>query len=199
VQQNRDMIERSGAAPELRPQNDADGGRTPVRESAVLVPVPAADTALGELRRRLDRVGGARVPAHVTVVYPFVPPERIDGAVEAAVARAVASVEVFETEFGRIDWFGDGVLFLAPEPDVGFRRLIAAVVAAFPQHPPYGGAYRDVVPHLTLGASVPPEQLTAAVPAVRAALPLRARITHALLMEGAGDEPWQVRARLPLH
>jgi len=170
----------------------------PVAESAVLVPVPEADAVLGDVRRGLDRVGGSRVPAHVTVVYPFVPPDRIDADVEAVLARAVASVDAFDAVFARIEWFGDDVLFLAPEPDTGFRQLTSAVVAAFPQHPPYHGAYADPVPHLTVGAGAPPAQLTAAVPRVRAALPVSSRISHALLMQGTGDEAWQVRGRFPL-
>jgi len=171
----------------------------PVPESAVLVLVPEAEAVLGDLRTRLDRVGGTRVPAHVTVVYPFVPPDRIDAAVEAALARAIASVEAFDASFERVEWFGDGVLFLAPDPDAGFRQLTAAVAAAFPEHPPYGGAWADPVPHLTVGAGSPVEQLTAAVPDLRAALPLRSRVTHAVLMTGTGDTPWHPHSHYLLH
>jgi 2'-5' RNA ligase len=169
-----------------------------VPESAVLVPVPEAERALGHLRRRLDNVGGARVPAHVTVVYPFMPPERIDDAVIEQLRRVVAGVAAFDAVLERVAWFGDGVLYVAPEPAEPFRQLTKAVAAAFPEHQPYGGAYDDPIPHLTVGAETPTEDLRSAVPELRSLLPVRAHVDHALLVQGTGDVQWEVRARLPL-
>jgi hypothetical protein len=47
---------------------------------------------------------------------------------------------------GRCGWFGEHVLWPAPEPDTPFRALTSAVWGAFPRHPPYGGAHREVLP-----------------------------------------------------
>jgi hypothetical protein len=177
----------------------AEGQDGAVPESAVLVPVPEAEAALGHLRRRLDNVGGRRVPAHVTVVFPFVPPGRIDDDVVATLARAVATVPAFDATLPHPAWFDDAdVLYVPAEPAGEFRRLVDAVVASFPQHPPYGGAYDEPVPHLTVGARSPVGELRAAVPELAALLPLRTRVDHALLVQGVGDVPWEVRARLPL-
>ena len=60
----------------------SDAGRVPAAdlpgmpESAILVPVPEAGPVVGRLRARLDRSASRGVPAHVTVLYPFVPPEQ---------------------------------------------------------------------------------------------------------------------------
>lgn len=62
------------------------------QESAILVPVPQAEPVVGHLRARLDRAAGRGVPAHVTVLYPFLPPAQITGTVLARAAAAVASV-----------------------------------------------------------------------------------------------------------
>jgi hypothetical protein len=110
-----------------------------VAESAILVPVPEAEPVAGHLRARLDRPAGRGVPAHVTVLYPFVP-QITDAAVTQA-AAAVASVAGFECRFAGIQWFGEDVLWLAPEPSAPFLALTAAVHAAFPHYPPFGGAF----------------------------------------------------------
>jgi len=64
-------------------------------------------------------------------------------------AAAVASVPAFECTFARTRWFGEDVLWLAPEPDQPFRALTTALHRAFPQCPPFGGIYPD---ELLLGA-----------------------------------------------
>jgi hypothetical protein len=46
-------------------------------ESAVLVPIPAAERVVSTHRSRLDGAAALGVPAHVTVLFPFVPPSAI--------------------------------------------------------------------------------------------------------------------------
>jgi hypothetical protein len=60
-------------------------------ESAVLVPVPEAERAVGGHRDRLDRAAAWGVPAHVTVPYPFVAPPAITATVIAGLADAVGT------------------------------------------------------------------------------------------------------------
>jgi 2'-5' RNA ligase len=170
-------------------------------ESAILVPVPEAEPVVGALRAGLDRSAGLGVPAHVTVLYPFVPPQQITGAVIAAAASAVASVASFECQFAGTGWFGADVLWLTPEPAGPFRSLTAAVHAAFPQYPPFRGAFAEVIPHLTVGDR--PEggraTLRAAEAEVLPMLPVCTRVSRAWLMAGT-DAPgsWRVLAALPL-
>lgn len=167
--------------------------------SAVIVPIPEAEAAVGAQRVELDSAAAWGVPAHVTVLFPFVPPGRIDAAVRQRLAAAVSSVPRFTVAFARVAWFGEEVAWLAPDPDDGFRALTAAVSAAFPDHPPYGGAFPDVVPHLTIGARMPPERLRAAARAVQAHLPISATVDAAHLWTGS-DAPggWHSAARLRL-
>ena len=61
-------------------------------ESAVLVPGPEAEPVVGRHRARLDRAAVEGVPAHVTVLYPFVPPPEITAATIEVLAAAVRSV-----------------------------------------------------------------------------------------------------------
>ena len=58
-------------------------------ESAVLALIPAAESVVGPYRMRLDPTARAGVPAHVTVLYPFVPPSSIT---DDTVAEAVGTL-----------------------------------------------------------------------------------------------------------
>jgi len=170
-------------------------------QSAVLVPVPEAEQAAGGHRGRLDRAAAWGVPAHVTVLYPFVAPSAITAAVVAGLADAVGSVGAFDCEFAATAWFGREVLWLAPRPDEPFRALTRAVSAAFPGYLPYGGAYDEVVPHLTIGdrPAGGVTELRAAEADVLRWLPIQARVSRVWLMTGnAAPGSWQTMAELPL-
>lgn len=163
-------------------------------ETAVLVLVPEAEAAVAEHRAHLDMAASWGVPAHLSVVYPFVPPADVDDGVLARLAAAVATVPAFDCVFSRTEWFGDDVLWLAPEPDDPFRQLIRAVVTEFPAHLPYGGLYDEPTPHLTVGELRlgGAEELAAAERAVREHLPVRARVDRAVLLAGRPERgAWQ--------
>ena len=172
------------------------------RESAVLVPVPAAEHVVGRHRARLDRAAAEGVPAHVTILYPFVAPAEITTATIEVLAAAVGSVSSFDCRFPGTAWFGDEVLWLTPVPDGPFRALIRAVSAAFPGYPPYGTMMvGDVIPHLTVGdrPAGGVAELRAAEADVLGALPVRARISRAWLMTGTSEPgSWHAVAELPL-
>ena len=155
-------------------------------QTAVLVLVPEAEAAVGQHRAHLDVAASWGVPAHLSVVYPFAPPADVDDHALASLSAAIGTVPGFDCVFARTEWFGDDVLWLAPDPDTPFRQLTTAVVAAFPAHQPYGGIYDEPVPHLTIGERRlgSAEQLDAAERSVREHLPVRARVDRAVLLAG---------------
>jgi 2'-5' RNA ligase len=130
------------------------------------------------------------VPAHVTVLFPFVPPDAIGDEVRARVAEVVATVPRFEVTFARTDWFDTDVLWLAPDPSEPFGALTDAVWQAFPDRPPFEGRHADVVPHLTIGhaAAAGLDALRRAEAEVRQHLPVRSRVTEVELWCGT-DAP----------
>jgi 2'-5' RNA ligase superfamily protein len=97
------------------------------RETAVLVPVPEAERVVSPHRSRLDGAAALGVPAHVTVLFPFVPPPLLTSGVVDALAEAVATVSAFGCEFPATSWFGENVLYLAPRPDEPFRARVSHV------------------------------------------------------------------------
>ncbi|WP_161962449.1 2'-5' RNA ligase family protein [Nocardioides speluncae] len=170
-------------------------------QTAVIVPIHAAEAVVARHRLRLDPAAARGVPAHITVLYPFVAPQDVDEDVVSRLATVIAATPAFDCVFAACRWFGDDLLWLAPDREQEFRRLIDAVAAEFPEHPPYEGKHDDVVPHLTVGVAGhgTTEQLRAAEAEIRGRLPVRATIEHALLIAGT-DRPnsWHTVATLPL-
>jgi hypothetical protein len=125
-----------------------------VGHSVLLVPVPQLDEFVRArtVHHDADYLSDdpAFTHAHVTVLGPFVP--RLDDDVAERVGRIAQGIVPFDFVLQRIGTFPNGIVHLRPEPDAGFRSLTARFVAEFPDFPPYGGAFPDVVPHLTLDA-----------------------------------------------
>jgi 2'-5' RNA ligase len=174
-------------------------------ESVLLITVPAAEPTVGRHRARFDKSAAVGVPAHVTVLYPFLPPGQINAGVRAALARLFASIPAFRFILDRTGWFPDSpVLWLGPSDPAPFSALTGLVAAAFPSCPPYGGRFAEVIPHLTVGESAPLADLQAAEAAVRPHLPISATATEVTLMTGpplAAAPPagrWTSTATFPL-
>jgi 2'-5' RNA ligase len=170
-------------------------------ETAVIAAVPAAEPLVSVHRQQLDPAASWGVPAHVTVLYPFVAPEAITDDLITTLGAAVRPVNAFDCRFVRTRWFDRNVLWLDPEPAQPFRQLTAAVWRAFPQYPPFGGAYADLIPHLTVAqqrvADLP--TLLAVERTVQSGLPLTARIESLLLIAGAPAlNSWRVVNELRL-
>jgi 2'-5' RNA ligase len=167
--------------------------------TGLVVPVPEAEAAVGAHRLRLDPSAALGAPAHVTVLFPFVPADALDEAVLTAVADVVGQARAFDYTFARTDWFDDRVVWLAPEDPAPFRDLTACVTEAFPGYPPYEGAFADVVPHLTLGEGHRRGLLEQAAAAVAAHLPVTGVAVEVLLLaETQRGGRWDVRGRFPL-
>jgi 2'-5' RNA ligase len=156
-------------------------------QTALLILAPAAEPAVGEHRARLDPAARDGVPAHLTVLYPFLPPALVDGAALTSLRRLFADFPAFIFTLDQVGWFGDTVAWLGPRDDRPFRALTARAFAAFPSWPPYGGEHADPVPHLTIGsvseqADLP--DLRAAARAVTPHLPVEATAIEVTLMGG---------------
>lgn len=168
--------------------------------SALIVAVPQSEAVVGPYRAALDPAA-TWVPAHITVLYPFLAPHLLDEPVLSAVRDIVAAQPRMRVSLSHVGWFGDTVVWLAPQPDEPLRRLTQAVWRRFPEAPPYDGAFDDVVPHLTIGHGAPRPVLAEAADAVAAHLPIHAEIDTVRLICGsphATTGPWQTLAEFPL-
>jgi 2'-5' RNA ligase len=147
--------------------------------SALYVDIPEAEPLVADARRRWDTAGSA-VPAHVTILFPFLSPDRLDAASLAALAEVASTVEPFGVTFARHGRF-PSVLWLAPEPAAPFRALTEAMVKRWPDHPPYGGAFDEVIHHLTVADRAPSDVMDQLADRVVAQLPISGRVDRLTL------------------
>ena len=170
--------------------------RFSIGQTALVVPVPAAEPVVGRLRASHDASAAYGVPAHVSVLFPFLQLTEIGDDVREALAGICSAVPAFDLELACTGRFA-GVVWLDPQPDRPFRELTAAVAARWPAYPPYGGAFDEVVPHLTV-AEGDDEVLDAAERDVLAGLPIAALAEEVALL-GFDGRAWSRRESFPLH
>ncbi|MFC8365372.1 2'-5' RNA ligase family protein [Streptomyces griseorubiginosus] len=157
-------------------------------QTALVVPVPEAEPAVRAWRDRFDPAARAGVPAHVTVLFPFLPEPLVDAGTRAVLDEIFGSHPSFDVRFEDCGRF-PGLLYLAPAPDTPFRRLTEAVVARWPEAPPYGGKY-EPHPHLTVAQSDDDTLLDEAEADIRDRLPFSARVSKVDLVAYTGTD-WQ--------
>jgi 2'-5' RNA ligase len=155
---------------------------SPAPHSGLIIEVPEAEPAVRHHRERLDASAPLGIPAHITVLFPFMPPETIDAAALTKLGELFAEVSRFRFRLDHTDWFGDEVLWLAPRDPGPFRALTQRVFRAYPAFPPFEGQFDDVVPHLTIGHGHPLNDLRIAEDSVQARLPIGASAAAVTLM-----------------
>jgi 2'-5' RNA ligase len=161
-------------------------------ETALIVKLPEAEPLVGPWRDRYDSSAAAGVPAHLTVLYPFLPESRLDPDVLNALDELIGAHAPFEVRFAHCGRFPD-VLYLAPDPDLPFRALTEAVAARWPEAPPHGGQFDDVVPHLTVAHGQDPATYDTIEAALSSAAPVSARVTTVHLFVRDAAEHWHER------
>ncbi|GLZ80336.1 hypothetical protein Afil01_51430 [Actinorhabdospora filicis] len=162
-------------------------------DTALLISLPEAHEVIGPW---VAETGSAGVDAHVTVLVPFLDAGEIDDGVLAELRGLFAAHPAFELSFAGFGRF-PGVLYLVPEPAGPVHALTTAVVSRWPQCPPYGGIFDEVVPHLTVVHGRDDATRAAAEAALEARLPVRARAEAVDLLVFDGER-WRPRARFPL-
>lgn len=152
--------------------------------TTLIVPVPSADGVLEKSARE------AGIPAHVTLLYPFLSVQAIDGDTELALASLLGEIAAFDFTLAEVGSF-PGIVYLAPEPTAPFLELTEALVRRWPGQRPYGGAHEEIIPHLTVahGGTVPS--------GLAERLPVCARAEEVWLMSRIAAR-WIRRASFPL-
>ena len=168
-------------------------GRT---QSAILIPVPEADTVVGRWRHEYDPVAAAGVPAHITLVVPWLPPSEITDEDLTELDAELKSVKPFDFELTHVDWFGRRVLWVAPEPDAPFRDLTNHLSETFGT-PPYEDEFDEIRPHLTVAHASDGVELVPIAADVTRGLPLKCRAEEVWVMVGDGSR-WTCRHRTKL-
>jgi 2'-5' RNA ligase len=166
--------------------------------TALVVLVPEADVAVSRVRARFDPSAQLGVPAHVTLLFPFMPPGAISASVLASLQLLFAEFASFTASFATVRRWPQEA-YLAPEPEAPFIALTQAVAARFPDYPPYEGRHLEIVPHLTVAqgsASAAERGAKEASAALAASGPVVASCMAATLLENSSGI-WQVMHTFP--
>jgi 2'-5' RNA ligase len=138
------------------------------------------------------------VPAHVTLLYPFVDPEGLDSRVRQDLARVARAHEPFAYRLESMaSW--PAALYVAVDPVGPFVSLHRDLQAGFPDYPIYGpDSHFAYEPHVTIA-----DGTVAADPTLRAGpawrfLPRPARASRIEVIATTGRARWRTVWRIPL-
>jgi hypothetical protein len=169
-------------------------------ESALIVAVPEAEPLVKAFRDQFDSSAAVGVPAHITILYPFIPPHTLLSEVLAELSQFFSQFTAFEFALTGTRRFPE-VLYLAPSPAEPFKALTQAIFERYPDYPPYGGVLAEVIPHLTIADVDDAEQLDDIEREFRnqrgAQLPVKAKASEVLLIENTSGR-WEVRRTFQL-
>jgi 2'-5' RNA ligase len=168
-------------------------------DTAIICRVPEAERYIAHYRERYDPSARRNVPAHVTILYPFLSLDAVDATVVDRLRAIAARVRCFDYRLSELRRF-PVALYLAPQPDASFSALTDAIWREFPDHPPFAGKFSTVVPHVTVAHGDEP-QLCEIEVELRIALAtgggVRARCQEMVLIENSSGR-WEELHRFAL-
>jgi 2'-5' RNA ligase len=169
-----------------------------VPETAIICRVPEAERYIAQYRERYDPSARRNVPAHVTILYPFMEPAAVDADVLELLRGIARDVRCFDYRLSETRRF-PVALYLEPQPDAGFAALTNAVWRAFPDYPPFAGKFASVVPHVTVAHGDEPQlcEIEIELRIALAAGGVRAHCHEMVLIENSSGR-WEEMHSFPL-
>ncbi|MBO1330276.1 2'-5' RNA ligase family protein [Streptomyces sp. VRA16 Mangrove soil] len=161
--------------------------------TAVVAVVPAAEPLLRRASEVDARVVRPGVPAHATLLYPWLPADRVGAPELDRLRHALPGdpVRIRLAEVERQDGF-----VAVPVPELA--ATAHAVRRAFPDQPPYGGRFGPNPPvHLTVALNADPAVAAEVAREIAPRLPVTAEIATVHVV-ALGRSGWRVLAELPL-
>jgi 2'-5' RNA ligase len=140
-----------------------------------------------------------RVPAHLTVLYPFVPYEQLDNAC-TRLHQICGDIVPFDVTIAGYAEF-PGVIYMPPRNPQPIKDVFRRIYRQFPECPPYRGAFGDdITPHLTIGEFDSEEEQQAARAAMPRYTPITFRVKKLHVLYGIDHIalPWLTHTVIPL-
>ncbi|MFI9776913.1 2'-5' RNA ligase family protein [Streptomyces sp. NPDC051956] len=168
-------------------------GRAPQDRSALVITLPMANPLLeaaAQVNPALVRKG---LPAHVSLLYPFLPAAELTAAVDAEVRGLAASLPAVETDLK--DFVVAPRFVAVPVP--ALQAVADAFCTRWPRIAPYGGRFGErPEPHVTLATGATDEEAELVQDRVRPLLPLRVAAWRVDLVVRT-DRDWRLRLTAP--
>lgn len=169
-------------------------------ETFLVTPVPEADPLVRDVCARQNPelvLGADEVLAHITALGPFLPLGEITSDVVDALRVLFTPIPAFDFALIEVRAFKGGIVYLAPEPPEPFSAMTSRLAAEYPRTPPYGGRFKRVVPHLTVGFADGNTGESWLREQARAQVPLSCHAGEVRLIE-ADERMFVTRYRFPL-
>ncbi len=163
-------------------------------DTAIVVPV-RLPAPLEGLRRRTTEEAATGLPAHLTLLYPFVESDALDDELRQRLAAILSPIDAFDYRLTEQRRWPD-TLYAAVEPEAPFRSLQSTLAAAFPEFPVYEGAF-EFDPHVTVVWGPRCDDPETEDDPAWATLPVLREVTFVDLIVRI-DGRWQRRWRFPL-
>ncbi len=164
--------------------------------TGLVVPVETAADLVAPWKKSLP-IAGRGLPPHVTALWPFVPADAADAALERRLQELLAGVPSFSFALTRVADLADAAV-LMPEPEGPFRALTRLLWDEWPEYPPFGGAFEDVTPHVVVAVDPSADERAAIRDALAPRLPLPGRASEVLLVQETSAGPLRERRRFTL-
>jgi hypothetical protein len=146
--------------------------------TTLIVPVPEAEPAVEEWRRRHDVWAQRGVPAHMTIVGPFLPADRVDRSVLARLEELASAHRAWPFSLTRVRRLG-GAVVLLPDHASGFVDLREVVLREWPEL----RRRRLFGAHLTVARGWSPFAALVVARALRSRLPIESSASELVLLE----------------
>jgi 2'-5' RNA ligase len=154
----------------------------------IIAPLPVQAFAV-PLMRQYSSESLLRIPAHITVLFPFVPLDDLDAAAEKlhTICADIAPFDVTLDGYGHFPT----TVYLKPANPEPIKAAFRVIHAHYPEYPPYRGAFGndDITPHMTVGEF--PSEIDRAEASFPHYEPITFRVNRLYLICGVEHEPIQ--------
>jgi len=165
-------------------------------ESALLIEVPEAEPVIGHWRTLLDPAALVGVPAHVSVLYPFLAPNRLDETTLRSLGDLFRNVPPFPFALTEVRRWPE-LVYLTPEPREPFATLTEMLVRRWPDAKPYEGKFTHIVPHVTVAHTSDDAVARRIIADVSPRLPLDS-VARTVMLMVTDNTSWTAHTTFPL-
>jgi hypothetical protein len=149
--------------------------------TTLVVPVPEAESAVEYWRERYDWSASLGVPAHITVLGPFLPPSRIGNDVLDRLTSLCSRLPRVRFRLAGVELL-QGVTCLTPHPAEPFRVMTEVLEAEWPEA---ARGVTGVMHHLTVARDISVfEKVRAELAKI---VPIDAEARELVLLEARAD------------
>lgn len=163
-----------------------------IGQTGVIIPVPAVDELLATVATRYPGTVREGIPAHLSVLYPFIAAEQVDEQLIGVLSGLFTGQSPISVSFAAVRR-NAGFVYLPPRPAGRIAQLVGTVRQRWPEVTPYAGLYGDVEPHVTIAICSSAETAVRIERDTHPVLPIPAELREAWLVEFDGK--WSLRAR----